>query len=59
MPIIPALLKSKFEIPEDQLNNFDELDKQINEQFHNAAAAGGGGEGVTARTEKKEAEVVA
>jgi hypothetical protein len=58
MPIIPALLKSKFEIPEDQLNKFDELDKQINEQFHNAAAAGGG-EGVTARTEKKEAEVVA
>jgi hypothetical protein len=59
MPIIPALLKSKFEIPEDQLNKFDELDKQINEQFHKAAAAGGGGEGVTATTEKKEAEVVA
>ena len=58
MPIIPALLKSKFEIPEDQLNKFDELDKQINEQFHKAAAAGGG-EAVTATTEKKEAEVVA
>jgi V/A-type H+-transporting ATPase subunit A len=58
MPIIPALLKSKFEIPEDQLNKFDELDKQINEQFHRAAAAGGGGvgEGVTATTGKKEAE---
>jgi len=57
MPIIPALLKSKFEIPEDQLNKFDDLDKQINEQFHNAAAAGG--EGARAMTEKKEAEVVA
>jgi hypothetical protein len=52
------LLKSKFEIPEDQLNKFDELDKQINEQFQKAAA-GGGGESVTARTEQKEAEVVA
>jgi V/A-type H+-transporting ATPase subunit A len=59
MPIIPALLKSKFEIPEDQLNKFDELDKQINEQFHKATAAGGGEESVTAMTEKKEAEVVA
>jgi V/A-type H+/Na+-transporting ATPase subunit A len=62
MPIIPALLKSKFEIPEDQLNKFDELDKQINEQFHKAAAVagGGGGESVPASTtEKKEAEVVA
>jgi V/A-type H+-transporting ATPase subunit A len=57
MPIIPGLLKSKFEIPEDQLNKFDELDRQINEQFHKAAAAGG--EGATAMTEKKEAEVVA
>jgi V/A-type H+-transporting ATPase subunit A len=57
MPIIPALLKSKFEIPEDQLNKFDELDRQIKEQFHKAAAVGG--EGATAMTEKKEAEVVA
>jgi V/A-type H+-transporting ATPase subunit A len=57
MPIIPALLKSKFEIPEDQLNKFDDLDRQINEQFHKAATAGG--EGATAMTEKKEAEVVA
>jgi V/A-type H+-transporting ATPase subunit A len=55
MPIIPGLLKSKFEIPEDQLNKFDELDRQINEQFHKAAA----GEDATAMTEKKEAEVVA
>jgi V/A-type H+-transporting ATPase subunit A len=57
MPIIPGLLKSKFEIPEDQLNKFDELDRQIDEQFHKAAAVGG--EGATAMTEKKEAEVVA
>ncbi|HJU94534.1 MAG TPA: V-type ATP synthase subunit A [Nitrososphaera sp.] len=57
MPIIPALLKSKFEIPEDQLNKFEELDRQINEQFHKAAAVRG--EGATAMTEKKEAEVVA
>jgi V/A-type H+/Na+-transporting ATPase subunit A len=57
MPIIPGLLKSKFEIPEDQLNKFDELDRQINEQFHKAAAVRG--EGATAMTEKKEAEVVA
>jgi V/A-type H+/Na+-transporting ATPase subunit A len=57
MPIIPALLKSKFEIPEDQLNKFDDLDRQINEQFHKATATGG--EGATAMTEKKEAEVVA
>jgi V/A-type H+-transporting ATPase subunit A len=57
MPIISALLKSKFEIPEDQLNKFDDLDKQINEQFHKAATAGG--EGARAMTEKKEAEVVA
>jgi hypothetical protein len=49
------LLKSKFEIPEDQLNKFDELDRQINEQFHKAAT----GEDATAMTEKKEAEVVA
>jgi V/A-type H+-transporting ATPase subunit A len=60
MPIIPALLKSKFEIPEDQLNKFDDLDKQINEQFHKAATTGGGeGATATAMTEKKEAEVVA
>jgi V/A-type H+-transporting ATPase subunit A len=57
MPIIPALLKSKFEIPEDQLNKFDELDRQINEQFHKAAGTAGG-EGATPMTEKKEAEVV-
>src|ERR671912_2765459 len=57
MPIISALLKSKFEIPEDQLNKFDDLDRQINEQFHKAAAVGG--EGAAAMTERKEAEVVA
>ncbi len=57
MPIIPALLKSKFEIPEDQLNKFDELNRQINEQFRKAVGAGE--EGTTTMTEKREAEVVA
>jgi V/A-type H+-transporting ATPase subunit A len=42
MPIIPALLKAKFEIPEDQLAKLDDLDKQIDDQFRKAAAAGGG-----------------
>jgi V/A-type H+/Na+-transporting ATPase subunit A len=58
MPIIPALLKSKFEIPEDQLNKLDELDRQIDEQFRQAAAGEGGG-AATAMTEGQEAEVVA
>jgi V/A-type H+-transporting ATPase subunit A len=42
MPIIPALLKAKFEIPEDQLAKLDDLDKQIDDQFRKAAAAAGG-----------------
>jgi V/A-type H+/Na+-transporting ATPase subunit A len=42
MPIIPALLKAKFEIPEDQLAKLDDLDKQIDDQFRKAAAGGGG-----------------
>jgi V/A-type H+/Na+-transporting ATPase subunit A len=33
MPIIPSLLKAKFEIPEEQLNKLEDLDKQIDEQF--------------------------
>jgi V/A-type H+-transporting ATPase subunit A len=41
MPIIPALLKAKFEIPEDQLAKLDDLDKQIDDQFRKAAAGGG------------------
>jgi len=37
MPIIPSLLKAKFEIPEEQLNKLDDLDKQIDTQFRKAA----------------------
>jgi V/A-type H+/Na+-transporting ATPase subunit A len=33
MPIIPLLLKAKFEIPDDQLMKLDDLDKQMTEQF--------------------------
>jgi V/A-type H+-transporting ATPase subunit A len=33
MPIIPLLLKAKFEIPDDQLMRLDDLDKQMAEQF--------------------------
>jgi V/A-type H+-transporting ATPase subunit A len=51
MPIIPALLKAKFEIPEDQLARLDELDRQIDEQFRQAA---GGGATIT-----EEAKVIA
>jgi len=50
MPIIPSLLKAKFEIPEEQLSKLDDLDKQIDSQFQKAA-------GGTAMTE--EAKVVA
>ena len=37
MPIIPSLLKAKFEISEEQLNKLDDLDKQIDSQFQKAA----------------------
>jgi V/A-type H+/Na+-transporting ATPase subunit A len=37
MPIIPSLLKAKFEIPEEQLSKLDDLDKQIDDQFRKAA----------------------
>ena len=57
MPIIPALLKANFEIPEDQLNKLDELDRQIDEQFRKATA--GGGNVATAITEEEAAKVVA
>lgn len=33
MPIIPQLLKAKFDIPEDQLSKLEDLDKQIDEEF--------------------------
>jgi V/A-type H+-transporting ATPase subunit A len=39
MPIIPALLKAKFEIPEEQLSKLADLDKQIDKQFGSAAEA--------------------
>ncbi len=52
MPVIPALLKAKFEIPEDQLNKLDELDKQIDDSFRKAAAGG-------SATKEEEAKVVA
>jgi hypothetical protein len=50
MPIIPALLKAKFEVPEEQIAKLDDLDKQIDETFRKAA----GGASVT-----EEAKVVA
>ncbi len=33
MPIIPSLLKAKFEIPDDQVKKLDDIDKQMTEQF--------------------------
>jgi V/A-type H+-transporting ATPase subunit A len=50
MPVIPSLLKAKFEIPEEQLAKLDDLDKQIDESFLKAV----GGEAMT-----EEAKVVA
>jgi V/A-type H+/Na+-transporting ATPase subunit A len=50
MPVIPSLLKAKFEISEEQLNKLDELDKQIDDQFRKAA----GGAAMT-----EEAKIVA
>ncbi len=39
MPMIPSLLKAKFEIPEEQLNKLDDLDKQIDSQLRKAAGS--------------------
>ncbi len=39
MPIIPAMLKAKFEIPEEQLAKLEDLDRQIDDQFRKAAGA--------------------
>jgi hypothetical protein len=33
MPIIPLLLKAKFDIPEDQLAKLADLDKQLDADF--------------------------
>jgi V/A-type H+/Na+-transporting ATPase subunit A len=38
MPIIPLLLKAKFEIPDDQIMKLDDLDKQMTEQFRKVVA---------------------
>jgi V/A-type H+-transporting ATPase subunit A len=38
MPIIPSLLKAKFEIPDDQVNKLDDVDKQMTEQFRKIVA---------------------
>jgi len=50
MPVIPSLLKAKFEIPEEQLSKLEDLDKQIDNSFRNAS----GGQTIT-----EEAKVVA
>lgn len=39
MPIIPQLLKAKFDIPEDQLSRLGDLDKQIDEEFRKLGSA--------------------
>ncbi len=51
MPIIPQLLKAKFDIPEDQLSKLADLDKQLDEEFRKL------GSGAAAKTE--EVKVVA
>jgi V/A-type H+-transporting ATPase subunit A len=33
MPIIPSLLKAKFEIPDEQIAKLDELSKNMDTQF--------------------------
>jgi V/A-type H+-transporting ATPase subunit A len=40
MPIIPQLLKAKFEIPEDQLARLGDLDKQVDEGFRKLGSSG-------------------
>ncbi|HEV8386144.1 MAG TPA: V-type ATP synthase subunit A [Nitrososphaera sp.] len=39
MPVIPSLLKAKFEIPEEQLGKLDDLDKQIDAEFKKTETA--------------------
>src|ERR1041385_1618765 len=34
MPVITTLLKAKFEIPDDQVNKLDDIDKDMSDQFH-------------------------
>ncbi|NOJ26475.1 MAG: V-type ATP synthase subunit A [Nitrososphaera sp.] len=40
MPIITQLLKAKFEIPEEQLQKLQDLDKELDEQFRKLSAGG-------------------
>ncbi len=54
MPIIPQLLKAKFDIPEDQLSKLEDLDKALDEGFRKLGA---GGAAETTKTE--EVKVVA
>lgn len=54
MPIIPQLLKAKFDIPEDQLGRLDDLDKQLEADF----AKLGSGAGATTKT-GEEVKIVA
>ena len=51
MPIIPQLLKAKFDIPEDQLTKLADLDKALEDGFRKLGASG------TAATETKTEEV--
>jgi hypothetical protein len=53
MPIIPQLLKAKFDVPEDQLNKLADLDKQLEADF---AKLGGT---AAAKTGTEEVKVVA
>src|ERR687889_533648 len=34
MPIITTLLKAKFEVPDDQVNKLDDINKDMSDQFH-------------------------
>jgi V/A-type H+-transporting ATPase subunit A len=34
MPIITTLLKAKFEVPDDQVNKLDDVNKEMSDQFH-------------------------
>ncbi|MBA3977094.1 MAG: V-type ATP synthase subunit A [Nitrosopumilus sp.] len=40
MPIIPSILKAKFEIPDEDIAKLDQLDKQMHEQFDKIVHSG-------------------
>jgi hypothetical protein len=54
MPIIPQLLKAKFDIPEDQLAKLGDLDKQLDEEFRKLGSGA-----AAAATKTEEVKVVA